>query len=89
MIFIITLRDYWLIAYCTEKWQRCQNSILCIIDLTTGTLTAFPSCLYRCVSDCPSVHPSGNPCNLSHSIGVNRLILELIFIPPVFAPSIV
>ena len=56
---------------------------MCFISLsptafTTGTLTALPNCLYLCVSDCPSVHPSGNPCSRSHSVGVNRLIDELL-----------
>src|SRR3990167_2308907 len=40
----------------------------------TFTVTALPKHLYLCVSLTPSVHPSGKPCNRSHSVGVNLLI---------------
>jgi len=47
------------------------------IHRATGTATAFPTALYRgesgVLSPSMAVQSSGNPCNLSHSLGVNRL----------------
>lgn len=46
-----------------------------MMHLTTFVVIAFPRVLYLCVSLTPSVHPPGNPCKRSHSVGVRRLIL--------------
>src|SRR6056300_1311790 len=60
---------------------RYLGSILLIrspIHLITGTAILFPSALYLGPSghlSLMSVYPSGNPCNLSHSIWVNLLTL--------------
>ena len=49
----------------------------CIIDLDisliTGTETAFPSCLYACVSLLLRMKLSGKPCNCLDSSGVSFL----------------
>lgn len=51
------------------------------MNSTTSTVTAFPRHLYRWVSLTPSVHPSGNPCRRSHSVGVNLRRLLSVMMP--------
>lgn len=47
-----------------------------MMSLITFVVTALPQHLYLWVSLTPSVQPSGNPCSLSHSVGVSLLICE-------------
>lgn len=76
MRFVVQVSSCWeSCGFCVEKKDFYHMRIFENISCITLTVTAFPRHLYLCVSLTMLVQLSGKPWSLSHSIGVNLLIL--------------